>query len=109
MGVFTQLASNINGFASSCTLSLSHDHHVTCVLHRKCGLDLQRVLNISYRPHVLLTRGGFELAPVSYHMTRPVPWSLVPEVVHHVADEQAALYAHALFALRDPEVGEFSR
>ena len=38
-------------------------------------------------------------------MSRHLPY-MSPEVLRRIGDEQAALYAHAVWALRDPEIGE---
>ena len=72
---------------------------------RKAGLDLQRVFLIRYKPVVLITPSGLEMAPVSYHMEKPLPFRLVPEVAKHIDDEQRALYVNAVFGLRDREIG----
>ncbi len=49
---------------------------------------------------------GLQMAPVSYHMTKHMPFTLVPRVVANIDDEQTALYVHAVFGLREPEVGK---
>ena len=43
---------------------------------------------------------------MSYHMDKPLPFRLVPEVAKHIDDEQRALYVNAVFGLRDREIGE---
>ena len=49
---------------------------------------------------------GLQMAPVSYHMTKHMPFTLVPRVVANIDDEQTALYVHAVFGLREEEVGK---
>ena len=69
-------------------------------------MDLQRILLIKYKPTVFSTPSGLEMAPVSYHMDKPLPFRLIPEAAKDIADEQMALYVNAVFGLRDKEVGE---
>ncbi len=73
---------------------------------RKSGLSLQRVFYIGYKPCVMTSPSGLQMAPVSYHMTKHMPFTLVPRVVANIDDEQTALYVHAVFGLREPEVGK---
>ncbi len=75
------------------------------MMHKKAGLTLQRALVVSYMPRVNQTPCGLMKAPISYHMSRYVPFCTAPKEVFQICDEQAALYVHAVFGLKEHEVG----
>ena len=69
------------------------------------GLNLQRVLWLSYRARTQVTECGLHKGPVTQHMARYMPFVVSPREVFELTDEQLALHAHAVFALQEPEVG----
>ena len=47
---------------------------------------------------------GLTIGPVSYHMSRYLPFTTSPRPVYSLPNEQYALFVHAVFGVMEPEV-----
>ena len=75
------------------------------VTSRCAGLDLQRVFVLSYSARTERSPCGLLKGPISQHMYKYPPFILAPRSVYSLTNEQLALHVHAVFALRDADVG----
>ena len=58
----------------------------------------------------MLSSGScLEIAPISRHSSSQVPFSVIPQVVQQIDDEQRALYVHAVIGLKEREIGKLNR
>ena len=74
------------------------------IIDKKCGLNLRRYAMLRYKPTIKRTPCGLTVAPITYLLTKYFPFYISPRCVSDINDERAALYAHALFWLAEPEI-----
>ena len=75
------------------------------MLDVKCGLDLQRTAMLRYKPNITHSQSGITIAPVTYHLSKHLPFYVTPKCVHEINNEQSALFVHAVFLLAESEIG----
>ena len=67
--------------------------------------SMLRQFRLGYRPAVEMSPSGLPKAPISFHLQRSLPHSLLPKEVYDIQNEQTALYVEAVLALAEREVG----
>ena len=75
------------------------------MMDKKAGMSLERVFVLSHKPVRTMSPCGLPKAAVSSHMNRAVPFYLAPAEAYEITNEQVAHYVHAVFSMREPEVG----
>lgn len=75
---------------------------------RSPKLRYGRVVILNCRPTVILSKGGYETAPLSYHFSKlQIPGMAVsPNESHELDNMDAAMYVHGLFGFAEHEVCE---
>ena len=70
----------------------------------KLSFNSGKMLLISYMPKLHESPCGLTIGPVSYHMSRYIPFTTSPRPVYNIDNEQTALFVHAVFALKEREI-----